>query len=113
MSPLGGFPRSQGSGAVPLHEGHRCPRHELRTLSPYRALDDSLLNRYPNEPFYCKQDNKTAYQLAKDKHKHLCVQFLKSWYDTSQVRYQNSMASLGCDASLTATYCRIEICPCR
>uniref|UniRef100_K3W7G5 SAM domain-containing protein n=1 Tax=Globisporangium ultimum (strain ATCC 200006 / CBS 805.95 / DAOM BR144) TaxID=431595 RepID=K3W7G5_GLOUD len=29
-------------------------------------------------------DNKTAYQLAKDKHKTKCVQFLKSWYETSQ-----------------------------
>ncbi|DAZ99774.1 TPA: hypothetical protein N0F65_001283 [Lagenidium giganteum] len=29
-------------------------------------------------------DNKTAYQLAKDKHKHKCVQFLKNWYETSQ-----------------------------
>lgn len=83
----------------------RCPLIERLMTFCY--------DRYPNEPFYCKQDNKTAYQLAKDKHKHLCVQFLKSWYDTSQVRYQNSMASLGCDASLTATYCRIEICPCR
>nr|CCA20758.1 conserved hypothetical protein [Albugo laibachii Nc14] len=30
------------------------------------------------------QDNKTAYQLAKDKHKQKCVQFLKSWYEMSQ-----------------------------
>lgn len=30
------------------------------------------------------QDNKTAYQVAKDKHKTRCVQFLKSWYETSQ-----------------------------
>ncbi|KAI9995720.1 hypothetical protein PInf_012788 [Phytophthora infestans] len=29
-------------------------------------------------------DNKTAYQIAKDKHKQKCVQFLKSWYETSQ-----------------------------
>ncbi|KAL4170351.1 hypothetical protein KRP22_011253 [Phytophthora ramorum] len=29
-------------------------------------------------------DNKTAYQLAKDKHKQKCVQFLKNWYETSQ-----------------------------
>ncbi|GAB9466699.1 hypothetical protein Gpo141_00004066 [Globisporangium polare] len=29
-------------------------------------------------------DNKTAYQVAKDKHKTRCVQFLKSWYETSQ-----------------------------
>ncbi|CEG43266.1 FOG: Ankyrin repeat [Plasmopara halstedii] len=29
-------------------------------------------------------DNKTAYQIAKDKHKQKCVQFLKCWYETSQ-----------------------------
>ncbi|GLD91803.1 hypothetical protein PINS_up000336 [Pythium insidiosum] len=29
-------------------------------------------------------DNKSAYQLAKDKQKHKCVQFLKNWYETSQ-----------------------------
>ncbi|KAG7401878.1 Ankyrin repeat domain-containing protein 42 [Phytophthora boehmeriae] len=29
-------------------------------------------------------DNKTAYQIAKDKHKQKCVQFLKTWYETSQ-----------------------------
>ncbi|CAH0477462.1 unnamed protein product [Peronospora belbahrii] len=29
-------------------------------------------------------DNKTAYQIANDKHKQKCVQFLKSWYETSQ-----------------------------
>ncbi|KAE9034378.1 hypothetical protein PR003_g8321 [Phytophthora rubi] len=29
-------------------------------------------------------DNKTAYQIAKDKHKQKCVQFLKNWYETSQ-----------------------------
>ncbi|ETV92503.1 hypothetical protein H310_13188 [Aphanomyces invadans] len=29
-------------------------------------------------------DNRTAYQLAKDKHKGKCMQFLKSWYDISQ-----------------------------
>ncbi|CCI39232.1 unnamed protein product [Albugo candida] len=29
-------------------------------------------------------DNKTAYQLAKDKHKQKCVHFLKSWYEMSQ-----------------------------
>lgn len=86
MSPLGSFARTQGSGAISLHEGHRCPRHELRTCS-YRAVH--MCYRDP-ETFFCTQDNKTAYQLAKDKHKHLCVQFLKSWYDTSQVRYQTS-----------------------
>ncbi|KAF0719331.1 Aste57867_1115 [Aphanomyces stellatus] len=29
-------------------------------------------------------DNRTAYQLAKDKHKTRCMQFLKSWFDISQ-----------------------------
>ncbi|TDH64887.1 hypothetical protein CCR75_000242 [Bremia lactucae] len=29
-------------------------------------------------------DNKTAYQIAKDKHKQKCVQFLKNWYETAQ-----------------------------
>ncbi|EGZ27961.1 hypothetical protein PHYSODRAFT_470587 [Phytophthora sojae] len=32
-------------------------------------------------------DNKTAYQIAKDKHKQKCVQFLKSWYETSQQKF--------------------------
>ncbi|KAF0751804.1 hypothetical protein AaE_006251, partial [Aphanomyces astaci] len=30
------------------------------------------------------EDNRTAYQLAKDKHKSKCMQFLKSWFDISQ-----------------------------
>ncbi|KAG9400374.1 hypothetical protein AC1031_010594 [Aphanomyces cochlioides] len=29
-------------------------------------------------------DNRTAFQLAKDKHKTRCMQFLKSWFDISQ-----------------------------
>lgn len=31
-------------------------------------------------------DNRTALQLAKDKHKQKCVLFLKNWYDFQQVR---------------------------
>ncbi|GMF35822.1 unnamed protein product [Phytophthora fragariaefolia] len=42
-----------------------------------------LLEECPS-PIDINADNKTAYQIAKDKHKQKCVQFLKSWYETSQ-----------------------------
>ncbi|RLN70803.1 hypothetical protein BBJ28_00010185 [Nothophytophthora sp. Chile5] len=69
---------SRATYVLPFTAMKQCkaPVAEL-TLS--WAIRDCLVDADLDE-----QDNKTAYQIAKDKHKQKCVQFLKSWYETSQ-----------------------------
>lgn len=69
------------------------------------SMASALLTWYDAHLFRM-QDNKTAYQIAKDKHKTKCVQFLKSWYEASQVRNRRTLTGLA------TRYCLAFTVPC-